>query len=173
MKKFISAACFIIGSGALLGGCKKESTKTTQSPIETQSVEMAQNLALPMAASSNQWELAPRLGKRPVLLVFFTTWCPYCNQSMPHLQGFYERNRAKNLEVVGIDLQEPRDLVEGFVKKYGLTFPVLLAEDQRLLRPGYPVRFLPTLYFINREGALVKKYEGFHPTALDEIATQL
>ena len=92
---------------------------------------------------------------------------------MPYLQSFNEKNASRNLELVAIDLGESEDKVADFSKQFGLAFPVLLAQDQSVIETNYPVRFLPTLYLINRQGTQVRKFEGFHPSVLDEIAQQL
>ncbi|MBI4063373.1 MAG: TlpA family protein disulfide reductase [Elusimicrobia bacterium] len=180
MRKTFSAAClsFLLVCAT---GCKKQKADSTSpdprgsagAAAGRPSSDAAVDLVLPIVGKGTEYQLASILGKKTILLAFFTTWCPYCKQSMPYLQGFYEKHRAKDFELVGIDLQEPNDLVEQFVKKYGVTFPVLLAQDQSVLYPHYAVRFLPTLYLISKEGRVTGKFEGFNPSVLDEVAKQL
>lgn len=155
---------FLIGV-VCLSNCKK----TSPAP----SVSRTPNLSLKKLGATSEWQLAPLLGKKTVLLAFFTTWCPYCNHSMPYLQQFYEKNQGRDLEVVGIDIDEPDAKVLPFAQKYGLTFPVLLTNADDQYSRHYPVRYLPTLYLIGKDGALIKKFEGFHPTIFDEIEAAL
>src|SRR3989344_5947997 len=49
--------------------------------------------------------LAEYKGRKPVVLDFWTTWCPNCKRDMPHLNALYEKYKDK-VEVIGIDLQE-------------------------------------------------------------------
>lgn len=152
---------------AFLSGCRKQPAPKAILPQSN-----APNLVLETLNTSRPWELGPLLGKKTVLLCFFTTWCPYCNQSMPQLESFYERHKSQ-LELIGVDIHESQDTVHDFVKKHGLTFPVMLSKDSSQHENTYPVRFLPTLYLISKQGQMIRKFEGFHPTMLDEIAKSI
>lgn len=92
---------------------------------------------------------------------------------MPYLQSFYEKNTAKDFVVVGIDVGEPESTVANFQKKHGLTFPVLMRGQDDASDAYYQVRYLPTLYLIDKKGQVVRRFEGFHPSMLDEIAKYL
>ena len=169
---FIALSVFVA-----LGSCKKERIVSPDivalAPALAAPAKQAPNLALPLVSSGATWELASVLGKKTVLLAFFTTWCPHCKRSMPYLQELYEKNDFNNLEIIAIDIEEKPEQARAFVKKYGLKFSVLLAEDQGAFARNYPVRYLPTLYLIGRDGSLVKRYEGFHPSILDEVSRQI
>ncbi|MFC1520903.1 peroxiredoxin family protein [Elusimicrobiota bacterium] len=166
MKKFILPVLIMT---SLLISCNEDKKRSDNTP----SAPLVGDITLPQVPSGKIWRLSSILGKKTVLLAFYTTWCPYCKQSMPYLQDFYEKNRDKKFEVIGIDIEEPEKEVAYFVKKYGLTFKVLLAQDASVIKKDYPVRFLPTLFLINKQGNLHKRYEGFHPSILDDVTALL
>lgn len=91
---------------------------------------------------------------------------------MPYIEDFYRKNKAKGLEVVAISLDESEEAVIEFGKKYGLSMPNLLG-SQSALGKNYPVRYLPTLYLIGKDGSLVRSFEGFHPSIFDEVSKAL
>ncbi|GEM_PF-4808796 len=159
MKK-ISLA-FLFGFSVFIGSCNKNA--------QNQASPTLSNLSLPILGSKSQWSLGPLLGKKTVLLAFFTTWCPYCNHSMPYLQDFYEKNKNNNFELIGVDLDESEAKLEHFNQKYGLTFPLAVGQSETL-GADFPVRFLPTFYLVRRDGRTVRKFEGFNPDILEEIS---
>ena len=44
-----------------------------------------------------------------VLVAFFTTWCPWCQDEMPLLETLYKKYKSKGLEIVGIGIQETKE----------------------------------------------------------------
>jgi len=69
---------------------------------------------------------------------------------MPAIEIEYRRFHRDGLEVLGVDQQEDRARVAGFVKPFGLSFP--LAIDQGALAQTYGVIAIPTSVFIDRSG---------------------
>jgi peroxiredoxin len=115
--------------------------------------------------------LADYLGQ-PVLVNFFATWCGPCRVEMPHLEAAWQRHKdADGLVVLGVDLQEPPELVPPFLKSMGLSFPVVLDETGSVAN-AYRVSILPTTYFVDREGRIAREKVGFYASA-EELATDL
>ena len=75
-----------------------------------------------------------------------TTWCPYCNAEAPYLEEIYKQYKDKNVEVLIIDVKEPRELVQQKIKeKFKLSFPVLLDLDGAVAASFAPIDILPEL----------------------------
>ncbi len=106
-----------------------------------------------------EYTLADFLGQ-PVILSFFTTWCPYCAEELPLLEKLYREYRDKaSLVVLGINLQEPENLVRKFTERIGLSFPVLL-DAKGGTAFSYRVLGLPTLFFIDPQGKIADMILG-------------
>ncbi len=62
----------------------------------------------------------------PLVLNFWATWCPPCVAELPLLNAFFEQNKSKGWQVVGlaVDQQVP---VKRFLSQSPLSFPVALA----------------------------------------------
>ena len=98
-----------------------------------------------------------RLGElqgRPVLLVFATTWCPYCREEIPRIKEIYGQGREKKLEVLNIYVNETESKVAEFATKYALPYRVLLDKDGNVAE-RYQVRGVPTLVLLDRQGKIV------------------
>jgi peroxiredoxin len=96
---------------------------------------------------------------RTILVNFWATWCTWCKYELPALQAVYEKYQDAGLVVVGVDVEEPQGLVEAYVQRYGLSFPVVLDEEGRTAE-AYRVRGLPMTYFVNRKGVIVHVKRG-------------
>ena len=102
-----------------------------------------------------------RLGElkgRPVLINFWATWCPPCLKEIPEIQRFYARYRGQ-LEVLGVDVAEPRERVEAFVRRGGYSWTFLLDTHGRVTEQ-YLVMGLPTSFFLDAGGIVRARHIG-------------
>lgn len=63
---------------------------------------------------------------RPLLLNFWATWCPPCVEELPLINAFYQENKAKGWQVLGLAVDSLAP-VQLFLKKMPLDFPLGLA----------------------------------------------
>ena len=111
---------------------------------------------------------------KPVVLDFWATWCRPCRASMPHLDELQKRFGSQGLVVIGMSVDEGTHAdVRRFTQNLGLSFRLGMAND-RLLDDYGPIRFLPTTFFINRNGEIVRRVRGYiDPETLDEYVLEL
>jgi peroxiredoxin len=94
-----------------------------------------------------------------VLMNFWATWCPPCKEEMPALETLYRSERARGLVVLGIDQGESAATAGAFAKAHGVTFPVLVDEDQQYAS-SYVSVGLPTTVIVGRDGHVVRGIDG-------------
>ncbi len=102
----------------------------------------------------NVFHLSNQRGK-PVLIFFGTTWCPSCRAELPFYKEIYETYAKRGLEVIYINIMEPREKVTKFAKANSLPFKILLDEDGGVAT-NYSVVGVPTLVLIDKEGKIIK-----------------
>lgn len=107
---------------------------------------------------------------RPVFVNFWATWCVPCRKEMPEIIAASERYADRNLAVIAVNVQEPRDAAAGFAKDFGMTFPTVL-DPRGQVAAAYRVTGLPTSYFIDRDGVI--RGVWFGPLDADEMDKQL
>jgi cytochrome c biogenesis protein CcmG/thiol:disulfide interchange protein DsbE len=90
---------------------------------------------------------------QPVLVNFWTTWCPYCREEVAALEEIHRRYADQGLVVLAMNVQEKVETVAPFVQSEGLTFPILLDSDASTVR-AYSTIAIPTSFFIDRRGVV-------------------
>jgi peroxiredoxin len=88
---------------------------------------------------------------KALLLVFFRTECPACQQELPQLEPLYKKYRSKNFDVLAVSIKEDAYIVRSFARENKLSFTVLL-DDDGALAAAYKVRFIPRLFVVDRSG---------------------
>jgi len=100
------------------------------------------------------YTLSSYKNKQPVLLLFWTTWCPFCRKELKVLNGLHAGLVVDGLVVLSIDAGEASDYVEDFVRDYNLAYRVLLDRDNRVAG-SYEIMGVPTYILINKQGEIV------------------
>ncbi|MBK7369018.1 MAG: TlpA family protein disulfide reductase [Candidatus Eisenbacteria bacterium] len=100
------------------------------------------------------------LRNKPVIVDFWATWCGPCRASMPDLNDMQARYGAKGLTVIGMSVDETGPApVKRFANQLGVRFTIAMANDDVLDAYG-PIRSIPTTFFINRKGEIVRRVIG-------------
>jgi thiol-disulfide isomerase/thioredoxin len=101
------------------------------------------------------------LRKRPMIVDFWATWCGPCRASMPHLSTMQSRYEKQGLAVIGMSVDETGvQNVRRFASQLGVKFTLAMANDEILDAYG-PIRSIPTTFFINRKGDIVRRVVGY------------
>jgi peroxiredoxin len=97
---------------------------------------------------------------KAVLLNFWATWCSPCKVEMPWFVDLQKKYGNDGLVILGIamdDTDTPK--IAQFASEMGVNYPVLLGTDKVSEQYGN-VDYLPTSFYIDREGRIVGKGTG-------------
>lgn len=95
---------------------------------------------------------------RPVLLIFWSTWCPYCAQELPGLLQFNNIHKD-DIQVILVMSGESKQVVGKYVSDKGITFLASL-DTSRAIWQLYNVKGTPHHFLINRAGEIIKNLPG-------------
>ncbi|MCS6797363.1 MAG: TlpA family protein disulfide reductase [Myxococcota bacterium] len=127
--------------------------------------------AVPGGPTQGRFSLAEHLGRRPVVILFWATWCAPCRQELPLYQRLYERLRGRGLVVVAISMDDASSIggAGPMARRMGLTFPVLSDLDTSVTTRLNPRRAAPFSIWIDRNGLVVREREGFSMAEREQI----
>jgi cytochrome c biogenesis protein CcmG/thiol:disulfide interchange protein DsbE len=111
------------------------------------------NFNLPRLDTSGKLELASLRGK-VVVLNFMASWCVPCKQEAPAIETVWKQYRSEGVVVVGVDSKDFSGDARSFMRRYGLTYPVVRDGDGALWGP-YGVTGVPETRVIGRNGKYI------------------
>jgi peroxiredoxin len=88
---------------------------------------------------------------KPVMLFFWTTWCPYCRVELKKLNQQYPLMVQEGIAIFGVNVSEPEYKVQRFFQGYQLNFKILL-DKAGLLADKYGLMGVPTFIFLDKAG---------------------
>ncbi len=92
-----------------------------------------------------------------VLIDFWATNCPPCLAEFPKLKQLHADLHGKGFEIVGISLDDSRDLVDAFQSRAKLSWPLVVdAEKVKQAREKYRVRTIPSLFLVSPDGKIAQ-----------------
>lgn len=108
--------------------------------------------------TGNTWDLDEHHGKA-VVINFWATWCPPCQQETPDLVSVANQYRDKGVDTVGVSLdQGGGQTVRDFAAKYHVPYPVLLPKaDSPLVGQ---ISTIPVTVLVDRRGRIARVYDG-------------
>jgi len=138
-------------------------------PLQTKGGELATDFTL-SDLENRAISLFDFKGK-PIILFFWTTWCPYCRGELKQLNALQAQFAKSNTEVLAINIEEPAEKVLSFVKNNPVYYKVLLDEDAAV-SGDYGVMGVPTYVFIDKEGRTVSSGNYFSPSKYKNIISR-
>jgi peroxiredoxin len=95
-----------------------------------------------------------------VFVNIWATWCPPCVEEMPSMQKLYQKLKSENFEILAVSIDsQGAKVVAPFMKKYKLTFPVLI-DSMGTIKRIYKATGVPESYIIDKDGIIVEKTIG-------------
>ena len=94
-----------------------------------------------------------------VLLAFFSTTCPHCQDTSRMMQRLQNEYGPRGFQALGVCFNEmAKMLTPEFIKKQGLSYPVGFALTDQVLNyiqhPAGEIPYVPMLMFIDRKGVV-------------------
>ncbi|MCL4489274.1 MAG: TlpA family protein disulfide reductase [Chloroflexi bacterium] len=106
-----------------------------------------------------------QLRGKAVVVEFFLTECPHCQQTAQVLERLHQEYRPRGLQVVAVAFnQDAQARLPGFIKKMNLSFPVGFDTQMsvfKYLQLSFARRYLvPFLAFIDASGVIRAQFTG-------------
>ncbi|MGK5739357.1 redoxin domain-containing protein [Micromonospora sp. URMC 103] len=95
---------------------------------------------------------------RPVVLVFFSSWCTVCQQRQDALSEL-ARTHRDSVAFVGVATEDTADDLQRYLRDHRVEYPVVVDDDGAIWR-SYAVREPPAVVIVAKGGALLRGWPG-------------
>jgi thiol-disulfide isomerase/thioredoxin len=95
---------------------------------------------------------------RPLVLNFWASWCPPCRAEMPDFDTVAAERQ--DILIVGIAVEDDPAAAEAFAAEIGVRYPLGI-DHTNVIASRYPYFGLPTTWFIDSDGVIVRQWTGF------------
>ena len=157
-----------------LSACGGASQPSASSPEGGSSAvgQMAPDTEFATLPGSGTVSLSSLRGK-VVLLDFWASWCAPCQEELPLLDDMASRLKSKDIEVVGLSIDESKaDALQFLKRKSSWTLTLGHDPEQKTADRFKPPK-MPTSYVIDRKGVVRHMNAGFERADLKKIEDQL
>jgi thiol-disulfide isomerase/thioredoxin len=93
------------------------------------------------------------------LVVFWSSWCPHCIETLPRINEIYNEYRSKGLEVIAVSLDDEDELWDGYVKSMGLDWINMrepVADGSEILYM-YKVEETPMMFLLSKDLTIISR----------------
>jgi thiol-disulfide isomerase/thioredoxin len=125
--------------------------------------------------ASSGFTLGSLIGKKVILLDFWTYSCINCIRTIPHVNAWEQAYASSGLEIVGMhtpefDFEKQITNVQAAVKQYGIQYPVILDSNYGTW-DAYNNLYWPADYLIDMAGYVV--HQGIGEGNYDETESEI
>ncbi len=106
--------------------------------------------------------LQENLGKGPIVINFWATWCGPCLLEMKNMKKLYEKYSPKGVQMVSISIDDNKtqQQVPGVVQSFKFPYTILLDGNKDVYR-AFKVPNVPQLFVLDENGAIVYNHQGY------------
>src|SRR5262245_19369211 len=128
-------------------------------PAPAATAPAAPPLAARLLDEDREFDSRALIGKKVLVLRFQGSWCKTCTAQAPGIQRLYEKYRDRDVEVVGVHVNDTAAEARAWRKRYRQTYPAVLDPGARMAtRFGF--KLAPYTVLIDKRGEVVKRITG-------------
>ena len=108
-----------------------------------------------------------------VLINFWATWCPPCQEELKRVQKeILDRFKGKDFVFLAISREESKEQVKKFRERNGYTFPMGL-DPERKIYSKFATATIPRNFIIDKKGKIVEIEVGYTKEAFAKMIEKL
>ena len=146
----VCICCFALTAVFTLSGCSKKNPPAVGNVLP--------EFTLP-DLKGNKITVPDDFSGKVIVVRFWIDSCKSCAIEMPMIDATYKKYKDRGLAVIAVNVGQQRDVVEAFVKKLKISYPVVLDTNSAVSKK-YGVKAVPFTLIIDRKGIVRKRILG-------------
>lgn len=134
--------------------------------------DTAPAVQLPDAAEGTEYSLADALNSGPAIIGIYKSSCEASKTMFRMLEQVRQTYQDDRLTVLGVAQDSP-NVTRSFIRRIGLSFPILVEGDEYPVSKEYGIEATPTVFLIDQSGNVVWQGMGFQKDALNELSDKI
>lgn len=139
----------------------------------------------PTVGSGNKLNINDKsLENKVKIIQLMGTWCPNCMDETRYLAPWYDKNKSRGVEIIGLSYEKSTEMAESgpkiqkMIDRFGIHYPVLLAgsknagEAAKSLPMLNTVLGFPTTIVIDKKGVVRNIHTGFSGPGTGQYYTE-
>ncbi|MEI6085211.1 MAG: TlpA disulfide reductase family protein [Verrucomicrobiota bacterium] len=114
-----------------------------------------------LADSKLEGQLPADLAGKIVIVDFWASWCSPCKASFPVLNELHQQYADKGVVILGVNVDEKRADMDGFLKQHPATFTIVRDAEKKLVARAN-INTMPTSFILDATGKVRFVHNGFH-----------
>jgi peroxiredoxin len=116
-----------------------------------------------------------RFKNKVVVITLMGSWCPNCMDETGYLSQWYNENKQRGVEIIGLayerttDFERSKKSLSGFLKRFDVQYPVLITgvtssdpqKGEKTLPQLTAIKGFPTTIFVDKQGKVREVHTGF------------
>ncbi len=120
-----------------------------------------------MTLDGNSVALSDYLGKKPVHLVFWATWCPNCLKEIPEIEVLHSKLGDRLVILaINVGINDTADAARRYQQEHNMGYPVIFDESSAI-SSDYGIVGTPTQVLVGADGII--RYRGVKTPAVTDI----
>lgn len=117
----------------------------------------------------------PRFRNKVVIIQIMGSWCPNCMDETAFLSEFYDKNKSRGVEVIGLayeystDWERSKKSIQKFRDRFHVKYTLLNTgvtvtdslRTEKTLPQLTPIKSFPSTIFLDKQGRVAKLHAGF------------
>jgi thiol-disulfide isomerase/thioredoxin len=100
-------------------------------------------------------DLQQSIGSRPVLLVFWASWCPTCKTEVPKINKLAEKYSGQGMDFIAVNVgyNDSVERARAFMEKTGMRYPAYFDGSGKVTEQ-YQLLGVPTILIADKHGVV-------------------